>query len=195
MKEVLETNLRAKKSKALDTVPTRWVMPLLITVIVLGICFGPLLFWFVDSANPTKTNRIVLAIYTALVVIPPSVAIWQSRQLRCGPLRVELAQCRRGLLSYVSLYPVLYLLGIVSLITVMLVLVLWSFSASVIGVFLIVMLAIWASVILFATRQIRMIFREADRVCPNCTYDRKGELWTPCPECGYAEEKTAERVT
>ena len=34
-----------------------------------------------------------------------------------------------------------------------------------------------------------------NRLCTNCGYDRKGDLWTPCPECGYAEEQSLETPT
>ena len=52
---------------------------------------------------------------------------------------------------------------------------------------------VWVAVPLF--HQWREIDRGRNRLCNNCGYDRKGDLWTPCPECGYAEEERVERVT
>ena len=52
---------------------------------------------------------------------------------------------------------------------------------------------VWVAVPLF--HQWREIDRGRNRRCTNCGYDRKGDLWTPCPECGYAEEKSLETPT
>ena len=53
-------------------------------------------------------------------------------------------------------------------------------------------LVVFTSFSALLLRRKAVIDRGRNRMCANCGYDRKGDLWTPCPECGYAEEPVEE---
>lgn len=50
-------------------------------------------------------------------------------------------------------------------------------------------LIIYAGIVVVLFRRLAEIRRGRNRLCPNCGYDRKGDLCrTACPECGYMEQ-------
>jgi ribosomal protein S27AE len=54
--------------------------------------------------------------------------------------------------------------------------------------FLALGLIFYAGLVLVLFRRLAEIHRGRNRLCPNCGYDRKGDLYrTACPECGYTD--------
>ena len=50
-------------------------------------------------------------------------------------------------------------------------------------------LMFYAGLVVVFVRRLAGIRRGRNKLCPNCGYDRRGDLWLmPCPECGYMEQ-------
>lgn len=65
-------------------------------------------------------------------------------------------------------------------------------TGELIGVSVGILVAIGLIVLLLY--RVEQVIRGRNRLCANCGYDRKGDLWTPCPECGYAAEESVENA-
>ena len=104
-----------------------------------------------------------------------------------GPIRL----CFQGLGPYWLAIVVVEMLGVTLFVTACAGAWLGYVAFGAVGgaILVTVGLFFYTGIVVVLFRRLAEIRRGRNRLCPNCGYDRKSDLWrTPCPECGYMEQ-------